>query len=324
MNEEKKNKDVSTEDKRIKMIEKFENETINRSVKIAEFKSDKTEKFLSASIIGIPNSGKSTLLNYLVHSKISAVSAKQQTTRENIVGILNMDNVQIEFNDTPGIFDPISTKLMKKNEDLIEKSYSTISKCDLVIFLFDSTKDVSHMNHILESFKHYNDPKLRKNKIKISAVLNKIDLFSKEDIYLKLDELSNLNLFQNIFPISAKTGYGIQSLKEFLTFSSYPQKWKYEKGKKTNLSDKQIVNEIIREKFYRRLNKEIPYDLEINLKQWHELKNDNLFIEYEIRGKTKGQYNILISSLKYVHARAKSDVEKSLGKSVNLSFKILR
>ena len=210
------------------------------------------------------------------------------------------------------------------NQEMIEKSYSTITNCDLVIFLYDSTKDISHMDHILESFKKYNNPKIRKNKIKIAVVLNKIDLLSKEETYLKLDELTNLNLFQNIFPISAKTGYGIQSLKEFLVFSSYEQKWKYEKGKKTNLTDKQIVFEIIREKFYRRLNKEIPYDLDIQLSQWNELKDKKLFIEYEIRGKTKGQYPILISCLKYVHARAKLDVEKSLDKIVNLSFKILK
>ena len=99
------------ENKYLKEIKKFELETINRNLKSEEFISSKIERFLSTSIIGIPNSGKSTLLNYLVNSKISATSTKQQTTRENIIGILNIENVQIEFNDTPGIFNPISKKL---------------------------------------------------------------------------------------------------------------------------------------------------------------------------------------------------------------------
>jgi GTPase len=210
------------------------------------------------------------------------------------------------------------------NESLLQESYSTISKCDLVIFLFDATKDLSSMDHILNSFKHYNTLENRKNKIKIMAVLNKMDLFSKQDIFIKLDDLSKLNLFRDIFPISAKTGYGIKSLREHLSATANESNWKYEKDVKTNLNEKERALEIVREKFYRRLNKEIPYDLDFKLTQWKEIRDGQTFIEYEVKGKTKGQYAILISSLKYIHERAKVDLEKTLEKKISLTFKILK
>jgi ribosome biogenesis GTPase A len=92
-------------------IENFEVELFARDLKNEEVKKTEKPKFLSVSILGIPNSGKSTLMNYLVNSKISAVSPKQQTTRENTIGILTTENVQIEFIDTPGIFNPIDKQL---------------------------------------------------------------------------------------------------------------------------------------------------------------------------------------------------------------------
>ena len=215
------------------------------------------------NILGIPNSGKSTLINKLVGKKISIVSHKVQTTRFCIKGIrmCNLDdNVQsqIIFIDTPGIFDA----KRRLDKAMVSAAYSELNHTDKVIFIHDISKANLNDNSlkVLEN--------ILKIKSKVILVLNKIDLCSKDKLLERISRIEKLFNFEKVFLISAKNGSGCDDLLSYLANLMPYHPFLYDKDTISDLPEALLASEITREKLFHTLNQELPYNLMVETENW--------------------------------------------------------
>lgn len=212
------------------------------------------------AIIGRPNAGKSTLLNFLVGEKISIVSPKVQTTRREVRGIIENNNSQLIFIDTPGICKS-NTPLEKVLLSNFKKSYKD---SDITLLLIDC------LNKNVES-----DLKFLQNKKQIQnnfiVAINKIDLMKDKTKLLPIiDKLKNYEFIKQIFLISSVTGDGIDPLKNYLSENVPESPWLYFNDHEvTDLDIKTRLSEITREKIYNNLNKELPYNIYVTTDKLH-------------------------------------------------------
>ena len=268
------------------------------------------------ALIGRTNVGKSTLINLLVGEKIAAMANKVQTTRTAIRGIVNRDNSQIIFIDTPGIHKP-RTKL---NNTMLETSFSSIPDADIVLFLVEATSDEIGRgdNKILEKIKEANK--------KTILVINKIDLVEKEKLLMLIDLYSKEYDFKAIIPISAKEAKYKDIIlteieKNLATGPAY-----YDKEEYTDQTLRQLAQETIREKTLMLLDQEVPHGIYIEVEKMKlrkNKKNEEIYdieaIIYCLRDSHKG---IIIgkngSMLKRIGKLSRIDMEKNFGTKVNL------
>jgi GTP-binding protein Era len=210
----------------------------------------KEEKCGIVSIVGAPNSGKSTLLNCIIGEKISIVSPKIQTTRNTIRGVLTSDECQIVFLDTPGFFK--SQTLLEKL--LISNLKSSLVGVDVVLLMIDPTsRSLSAIKDFLEHIKEYN--------LNIIAVINKVDIAEKEHILRTTEIISKKHSIEDVFMISARTGDGVNKLMKSLRNKIPMKKWMFKSEDKTDLDIKIRLSETTREKLFLLLEKELPYNL---------------------------------------------------------------
>lgn len=276
------------------------------------------EKFKSGfvALVGRTNVGKSTLINLLVGEKVAAIANKVQTTRTAIKGIVNRDNSQIIFVDTPGIHKP-KTKL---NETMIETSFGTLGDSDLVLFLIEADSD-----EIGKGDRRILD-KIKENNKKTILIINKIDLVEKESL-LKLIELYSKEYdFQALIPISAREDkYKEIILKEIESNLSEGPAY-YDIEEYTDQTLRQLAEEIIREKALRLLDQEVPHGIYIEVEKMKLRKNKNGEDIYDVeatiyclRNSHKG---IIIGKngqmLKRIGQMARIDMEENFGAKVNL------
>lgn len=277
---------------------------------MAEFKSG------FVSICGRTNVGKSTLINLLVGEKIAAIANKVQTTRTQIRGIVNRENSQIIFIDTPGIHKP-KTKL---NENMIELSWDAISNSNVILFLIEAdSKEIGRGDmKILE--------KIRESKRKCILIINKVDLVNKEELAKLIDLYKNEYDFSAIIPISAtKIKYKEVVLdeieKNLKTGPAY-----YDKDEYTDQTLRQLAEETIREKALILLRDEVPHGIFVQVEKMKlkkTQKNEDIYnIEatiYCLRNSHKG---IIIGKngemLKRIGTMARKDMEQNFGTKVNL------
>ena len=227
-----------------------------------------TKKSVFVAVIGETNAGKSTLINQLIGQKVSIVSHKVQTTRFKILGVLTEADNQIVFIDTPGIFNP------KRNFDkaMIKLSYLQIDEADIILFLLDCNKGITHeTENILNKLKSANDVGK-----KIILVLNKIDIIKKEELLKLATYFNDYLIFQEIFMISALKGDGLQTIIKYLNGNMYHDLWYFDEDQVSDQQLSQIACEITREKVYKFLNQELPYQIIVEHIQW---KEDNHKIE---------------------------------------------
>ena len=270
------------------------------------------------SIIGKTNVGKSTLLNALVGEKIAIMANKTQTTRTAIKGIVNKENAQIVFIDTPGIHKP-KTKL---NEVMLNTAYETIQDVDVILFLVDATKPYigTAESKILE--------KLRERKTKTILIINKIDLVKKEKLLEIMKMYSVEYNFEEIIPISALKKDGVELIlnKIISLLPSGPAYYDIEEY--TDQTMRQIAEEIIREKALMFLNEEVPHGIYVEIEKYTDrktTKQEDIFdIEatiYCLRNSHKG---IIIGKngamLKKIGQTARIELEKLLETKVNLKL----
>ena len=214
------------------------------------------------NLVGIPNSGKSTLINKLVGRKISIVSHKVQTTRFCIRGICNFNltnklKSQIIFVDTPGIFLP-KRRLEKA---MVTAAWSELNLTDKVVFIHDVLKKIDNdTKEIIE--------KIFEIKSDVILVLNKIDLLQKEDLLKKIFEIKNLYNFEETFLISAKNGSGCNKLIEYLAKKMPSHSFFYDENTISDLPQSILASEITREKLFKNLNQELPYNLMVETEKW--------------------------------------------------------
>ena len=277
---------------------------------MAEFKSG------FVSICGRTNVGKSTLINLLVGEKIAAIANKVQTTRTQIRGIVNRENSQIIFIDTPGIHKP-KTKL---NENMIELSWDAISNSDVILFLIEAdSKEIGRGDmKILE--------KIREANKKCILIINKVDLINKEELAKLIDLYKNEYDFSAIIPISATKNKYKEVVPDEIEKNLKPGPAYYDQDEYTDQTLRQLAEETIREKALILLRDEVPHGIFVQVEKMKlkkTQKNEDIYnIEatiYCLRNSHKG---IIIGKngemLKRIGTMARKDMEQNFGTKVNL------
>jgi GTPase len=269
-----------------------------------------THKAGFVNIVGKPNVGKSTMMNALIGEKLSIISPKAQTTRHRIMGILNSDDYQIVFSDTPGILKP-KYKLQEKMMDFVETAFED---ADIIIFLTE-VEDKFDTEDLIERIALLETPVL--------LVINKADLSDQETLMLLMEKWKQRLPKAEVFLISALHKYNLEGLVQRIV-EILPENPAF--FPKEDLSDKNIrffVSEIIREQILRNYSKEIPYSVEIVIESYKEgptLDSISAVIYVE-RDSQKG---ILIGrkgeALKRVGTYARKDIEKLVGKQIFLEM----
>ncbi len=215
------------------------------------------------TIIGRPNAGKSSLLNVLVGEKIAAVSAKPQTTRTKITGVLTEDETQYVFMDTPGMHKSRN----KLSEHMMKTVNESVSDVDIAMFVADCTKKPS------ENEKNLLD-NLKSNKSRSILVINKIDLLEKKEELIKIiADYSVLHNFDEVIPVSALTGDGLDILMDALRKFAVDGTHYFPDDMLTDQPEKVIMAEIIREKALNNLNEEIPHGIAVTIESLKERDN---------------------------------------------------
>ena len=277
---------------------------------MSEFKSG------FVTIIGRTNVGKSTLINLLVGEKVAAIANKVQTTRTAIRGIVNRENSQIVFIDTPGIHKP-KTKL---NETMVETSFTSLTDSDIVLFLIEATsEDIGRGDRIILD-------KIKESKRKTILIINKIDLVKKEEL-LNLIELYRKEYnFEAIIPISALQEKYKETILDEIEKNLKEGPAYYDIEEYTDQTMRQLAEETIREKALKLLDQEVPHGIYVEVEKMQSRKNkqneDIYDIEatiYCLRNSHKG---IIIGKngdmLKRIGRSARIDMERNFGVKVNL------
>jgi len=277
---------------------------------MAEFKSG------FVAMLGRTNVGKSTLVNLLVGEKVAATANKVQTTRTAIKGIVNRENSQIIFIDTPGIHKP-RTKL---NETMIETSFGVINEIDLILFVIEATsKEIGRGDmRILE--------KIKESHKKTILIINKIDLVKREELLNLIDLYKSEYDFEAVIPISSLQNKYRDIILDEIEKNLKPGPAYYDKEEYTDQTLRQLAEETIREKALKFLQDEVPHGIYVEVDKMKFRKNqkgEDLYdIEatiYCLRNSHKG---IIIgkdgSMLKRIGQAARIDMEENFGTKVNL------
>ncbi len=268
------------------------------------------------SLIGRTNVGKSTLLNLLVGEKVAAIANKVQTTRTAIKGIVNRENSQIVFIDTPGIHKP-KTKL---NKTMVETSFTTLTDCDLVLFLIEATsKDIGKGDRIILD-------KIKEAKRKTILIINKIDLVEKETLLHLIDLYSKEYDFQAVIPISAKDVKYKEVILDEIEKNLKEGPAYYDKEEYTNQTLRQLAEETIREKALKVLQDEVPHGIYVEVEKMKLRKNKQNEEIYDIEATIyclkNSHKGIIIGKngemLKRIGRMARIDMEQNFGTKVNL------
>ena len=261
------------------------------------------------TIIGKPNVGKSSLLNNIIGEKIAIMSPKPQTTRNNILGIYTTDDMQAIFIDTPGLHNAKS----ELNKKMVDESLKSLKGVDICILMMDSSiKITEYEKKIIDKIKNYTIP--------VFLVLNKIDLISKLELIKKLEECNSLMNFKEIFPISVKDNDNIKTLldkvKEYLPEGPMY----YPSDQITDMPERVIVSELIREKVLLFTNEEVPHSVAVT----DVIYKDNNTILATIIVERESQKKIIIGHngdmIKKIGSKARLDINKLLNKRVNLEL----
>ncbi len=266
------------------------------------------------AILGAPNVGKSTLLNALLGQKISIVSSRPQTTRNRILGVKHVTGGQFIFLDTPGILEPKGLL----NKSLNQISMKSLAEVDLICLIIDPFSARPAIPGPLRS-------RLTKTQIPFFLVINKIDLIDKKNLLPLMDLASNCLPFKEIIPVSALTGEGLEVLERSL-FQILPEGPPFfPEDMVTDLSEKFLVGEIIREKIFRLTSQEVPYGVAVTVESFKPREHKPLIdIQATIHVERESQKGILIgrqgNMLKTIARQARLEMEALLGTKVFLEL----
>jgi GTP-binding protein Era len=263
------------------------------------------------ALIGAPNVGKSTLVNALVGSKVTIVSRKVQTTRALIRGIVIEDNAQIILVDTPGIFSP----KRRLDRAMVSTAWSGAHDADLVCVLLDAKAGIDEeADAILKKLATVAHPKI--------LVLNKIDLIPREKL-LALAQAANERMkFEGTFMISALSGDGVADLRKTLAKMVPPGPFHYPEDQMSDAPLRHLAAEITREKIYRQLHQELPYQSTVETDSWTERKDKSVRIEQTIFVERESQRKIVLgkggATIKSIGADSRKEIAEIAGVPVHL------
>lgn len=255
------------------------------------------------AIIGRPNVGKSTLLNYILGQKLSITSRKPQTTRHKIVGIKTENDVQVVYVDTPGMHENHDKAL---NRYMNKAALTAVKDVDAIVFMIDRTKWTSEDEMVLKSLQYVKCP--------VILAVNKIDfLADKEDLLPYLQKLDEKGNFAHIVPMSAKTGHNIDRLESIIASFIAKGEHFYPEDQITDRSSRFLAAELVREKIMRQLGDELPYSMTVEIEEFR-YEDNLLVISAAILIDRQSQKHIIIgdkgSRIKQIGRDARLDMEE--------------
>ena len=264
------------------------------------------------NIVGNPNVGKSTLMNELVGERMSIITSKAQTTRHRIMGIVNGDNYQIVFSDTPGVLKP----KYKLQESMLEFSEGALVDADVILYVTDVIEDPTKNADFLA--------KVAKSGVPTLLVINKIDLLKGNDeLTVIYDRWKSLLPDAEVFPASALHKFNVTNLMERIKELLPPSPPYFGKDALTDKPARFFVTEIVREKIFLTYDKEVPYSTEVLVEKFSET-DDSIHIMAVIYVERDSQKGIIIGKngvkLKHVGIDARKEIEKFFGKRVYLEL----
>ncbi len=263
------------------------------------------------NIVGNPNVGKSTLMNALVGERISIITSKAQTTRHRIMGIVNGEDFQIIYSDTPGVLKPN----YRLQESMLTFSRQALSDADVLLYVTD----------VFDTFEKNIDfvEKVNLNTAPLLLIINKIDLIDQEKLEVLVDKWKELTPRAEIYPVSALEKFNVEPLFKRIKDLLPESPAFFDKDQLTDKSERFFVTEIIREKILLNYEKEIPYSVEVEVEQFKE-EGNLLRISAIIYAERDSQKGIIIGhggkSLKKVGTEARKDIEAFFEKKVFLEL----
>ena len=254
-------------------------------------------------------------MNNIIGEKLAIVTHKSQTTRSAFKGIKIVDNTQMIFIDTPGIFDA-KTKFEKA---MLENAYNILNEVDLIYLLIDCKKSINDLDvNFLKNIKILEE--------KIFLILNKIDLIDRELLLLKVKDFNDHYNFKETFLISAKSGDGVKDLIEKSTELSNSDYWLYPEDQTADTPMARIASEITREKIFLFLHEEIPYLSTVETEDWIKNKSKSITINQTIYVGKKNHVGIVLGKagkmIKSIGTASRIDIEKILNQKVNLMINV--
>ena len=278
--------------------------------------SDPQKKLLKALIVGKPNVGKSTLLNSLVGEKVSIVSRKAQTTQRNTTGVITKDNSQLIFFDTPGL------NKIEKNIRISETFKTVAENVDVLIYMVDNTKKSQSIDDQFRNWLNNNENKF----IKKILVINKIDCIEKVNLFEITKKINGVINFDETFFISLSKKSGMERFLNWVEKQAYSNEWLFQQTYKSNISKKNFLSELTREKVFEYIHEEIPYNLEIKTDYIEPSSNKSLKV-YQTVWLNKKSYKPIIlgkegKSIKMISVQARLDMQKFLKSKVHLFIRL--
>jgi len=272
-----------------------------------------------AALLGLPNAGKSTLLNTLLGQKISITNLKPQTTRKRILGIFSEENFQVIFIDTPGILDPAYLLQEKMMHDVKLSGRDA----DVIVLLLDVEVDPAGNRALNNSYVKEN---ILKSPVKKILVLNKVDLLPQEKVKIILEHFNKSGKFDEIIPLSALQNFNtqklLQTINEFLPEGPkfYPDDIVAEQNERF------FVTELIRETILEQYREEVPYSCEVLIAEFKERENSKDYISAEIVVEKESQKAIIIgkqgAAIKILGLAARESIEEFLERDVFLELRV--
>lgn len=266
-----------------------------------------------ASVIGLPNAGKSTLINHLVGQKVSIVSRKVQTTRSRVLGILTQGAAQIILIDTPGIFD--AKKTMERA--MVGAAYDAIEEADLTVHLVDtSVKSAVARNADIIKRLPPNKP--------VFLVLNKIDQTKKTDLLAMAGALNEAFDYTATFMISALKGHGTDGLLKELAAHMKPGPWMFDADQVSDMPMRLMAAEITREKLFNQLHRELPTSSFVETENWEQFENGDIKISQLVYVQRDSQKAIVLGKggrrIKEIGQQSRRELEEILESRVHLKL----
>ena len=278
--------------------------------------SEPQRKLLKALIVGKPNVGKSTLLNSLVGEKISIVSRKAQTTQRNTTGVITKDNSQLIFFDTPGL------NKIEKNIRISETFKTVAENVDVLIYMVDNTKKSQSIDDQFRNWLNNNENKFRKKIL----IINKIDCIEKVNLFEITKKINSVINFDETFFISLSKKSGLERFFNWVEKQAYSNEWLFQQTYKSNISKKNFLSELTREKVFEYIHEEIPYNLEINTDYIEPSRNKSLKVYQTVWLNKKSHKPIILGkegkSIKMISVQARLDMQKFLKRKVHLFIRL--
>lgn len=262
------------------------------------------------ALVGRPNVGKSTLMNYLVGQKVAITSSKPQTTRNKISGIYTSNDMQVVFVDTPGIFKP----RLKLDDYMDKASISSLNEVDLVLFMVEPD-EIGKSNEYIGDL-------LKKVKVPVFLVINKVDKVNPDKLLPIIDSYRKFENFKEYLPISATKGIGISDLLETIHKYLPDGPEYYDPDQITDRPEYFLVAELVREQILKLTAQEVPHATAVKVERMNQHVRGKLKIEATIYVEKDGQKGIIIGKggkmLKQIGINSRKQIESLLGEKVNL------